>query len=383
MIVETLAVLGASGALSACWVALIKWVRADRAGERAKLELLESDSRHADHGLVDIRSNAFKPNELVATLCITCDVQLGPELWQKKLDDELAALDAPADHVDPARRKVSRAAVEKLGFRWSGKSKVPGSHNMLAHFVCTKSRNGKHKIRVIFEDNRALEAFMGYRGFGGLWDGELEHEKAFNAADHYVEVRPMIPSGPNLESPVDNWSADDYRRRGWSTEILDSNYDHSIGQYVLQLFHKAWPGRVSRLRFDTKADAGRWWGSCIPYDDFQAGRRKVKVGPGGIRSFTADGVGETFVGEAKRLTEKIAQLIGVPPDVVGRLTAAQADALVRAAQAGLSHERLWEQIPGWTAVDTARARQHLRASDDVEIYAFGQERPVRRFRGRP
>lgn len=359
---EILFILGASSGLAAIWTALWKWTR------RRPVAAIESD--HAGHELVDIRSDVFKPNELVATLCITCDKQLGPEVWQKKLDDELAALDAPADHVDPARRQLSRGELEKLGFRWSGKVKVPGSHNMLAKFICTESRNGKHYVRVILHDKAHLERFLAYKGFGGLWDGELEHRKEYSAADTYVEVRPMIQPirDPQLESPVDDWSADDYRRRDWTTEILESNYDHSQRKYILPLFQRSRPGRVSRLKFENKAEAAAWWGSCIPYSDFIAGRRTVRRVSGGIRSFSAGGVTETFRDQSEKLSDQLARLTGIPPAIIGKMSAAQASEALNLAQFGVPVQAIWERIPGWTAEDTARARKHMEDEDfDVEV----------------
>jgi hypothetical protein len=344
---EVLFILGASGALSATWVALWKWARQSKRTAKA-IEAL--DTSHAGHELVDIRSSVFKPNELVATLCVTCDVQLGPEVWQEKMDEALAALETPADHVDPVRRQLSRGELEKLGFRWSGDEKVPGSMNMLARFVCTKSKNGNHKVRVILHDKKHLARFMGYRGFGGLWDGEVEHK----ADSPYIQIRPSFPD-PSMDPPKRSWSADDYRHRGWTTELLDSNFDHSEQKYVLPLFQKQ---RVNRLTFDSKAEATRWWGSCIPYDDFIAGRRTVRRGAGNIRSFSAGGVTETFHREVKRaitaeeekLSEQIARLTGIPQHLMGKMSAAQAaEALNRAS---------------------------LGDVDEVEIRAWGVEEPI-------
>lgn len=52
---------------------------------------------HAGHELVDCQSSVMSPNELVATLCVTCDEQLGPEVWSAKMTKELAALESAAE----------------------------------------------------------------------------------------------------------------------------------------------------------------------------------------------------------------------------------------------------------------------------------------------
>lgn len=184
--------------------AALGWLRQARRTRRERRALVaeRDDCSHDAHELVDVRSNVFAPNELVATLCVTCDKQLGPEVWKRKYDDELAALEAPDGHSEPARSRHSRTELEKLGFRWSGKSKVPGSDNMLAHFVCTKSQNGNHKLRLILHDKAHLSRFLAYKGFGELWDGDLDHmnfavetnRKLRRAADAYIEIRPKIAS---------------------------------------------------------------------------------------------------------------------------------------------------------------------------------------------
>lgn len=229
-------------------------------------EPLDNETRHLNHELVDVRSSVFAPNELVATLCVTCDKQFPPRLWEAKISAELAALERP---------KTVRS------------------------------------------------------------------ESAGPVSTTYVTVEPMIR--PNaawlieardaeLESPRDSWSADDYRRRNWTTEILESNYDHGQRKYILPLFQRSRPGRVSRLTFENKAEASAWWRSCIPYDDFIAGRRRVGRVSGGIRSFTASNSIETVLqSEGRRLSEKIAELTGIPQDRVLGMSASEAQEAIRKA----------------------------------------------------
>jgi hypothetical protein len=58
-------------------------------------EPLDNETRHLSHELVDVRSDVFAPNELVATLCVTCDKQFPPRLWESKISAELAELEKP------------------------------------------------------------------------------------------------------------------------------------------------------------------------------------------------------------------------------------------------------------------------------------------------
>lgn len=373
------AVLGAA-ALGPWVVKLFRAIeRRYQAGDDAKMALLRSGSDHDAHELLDIRSNAFAPNELVATLCVTCDAQLGPEVWQRKADRELAALEGPDSHAEPLRSQHSRGELEKLGFKYTGQSKIGGSHNVLAHFTC--KRNHNHNVQLILHDKQHLERFLAHKGFGGLWEGELDH----GATSAYIQVRPAIPAlDIRLDSPKGSWSADHYRRRGWTTELLDSNFDHSEQKYILPLFQGK---RVNRLTFTDKAEATKWWGSCIPYDDFIAGRRTVKIGSGGIRSFSAERVTDTFRQEQEKITDQLARLTGIPAPIIGKMSAAQASEALNLAQFGVPAQMIWEKLPGWGAEDTKRALKVMEdagLADEIEIHAWGEREPivVKRWPGR-
>lgn len=87
--------------------------RRHQLGDAAKRQLGRIDTAHDEHELVDIRSNAFAENELVATLCITCDKQLGPEVWQAKMTRELAALEAPRKTLQAENAEL-RAKTDEL-----------------------------------------------------------------------------------------------------------------------------------------------------------------------------------------------------------------------------------------------------------------------------
>jgi hypothetical protein len=67
---------------------------------------------HSACELVDVRSSALVPNELVATLCITHDEQLGPEVWREKMSRELEALDESGPHAPPAAKRNSEHVVK-------------------------------------------------------------------------------------------------------------------------------------------------------------------------------------------------------------------------------------------------------------------------------
>lgn len=88
---DWLHVLAGPAGLTAIIAMLISYVRY---ANQKRGEFEELARGHDECELVDIRSDAFKPNELVATLCITHDEQLGPEVWRRKMDRELAALEA-------------------------------------------------------------------------------------------------------------------------------------------------------------------------------------------------------------------------------------------------------------------------------------------------
>lgn len=378
---EVLLGCAAAAAMGPWIIKLIRAIeRRYQAGDDAKLALLRGDTGHDAHELLDIRSDAFSPGELVATLCVTCDAQLGPEVWKRKADRELAALEAPVEDAEPARKQMSLGEVEKLGFRYTAQSKISGSHNVLAYFAC--KRNPKHEIQLIFSDKDHLKRFRHYNGFGGLWKGDLDHSKFGPELNPkyrtpYVEVRPSLPDfrlSAKHDAPKGSWSADDYRRREWKTELLESNFDHGAQKYILPLFQSQ---RVHRLTFDNQAEATKWWGSCIPYDDFIAGRRTVHRGAGNIRSFSSGGIVESFKQEGEKLTDQLARLTGIPAPVLGKMSAAQASEALNLAQFGVPAEMIWEKLPGWTEADTERAKAIMDDGDVVEIHAWGKQDPIK------
>lgn len=78
-------------------------------------EPLDNETRHLNHELVDVRSSVFKANELVATLCVTCDKQFPPSLWEAKISAELAALEKPKPKTDTAYVTVEPMITDFAG----------------------------------------------------------------------------------------------------------------------------------------------------------------------------------------------------------------------------------------------------------------------------
>lgn len=77
-------------------------------------ELQPADAcKHPEDSLVEVRSDAFRKGELVATLCTECDAQLGPEVWQAIMDRKFDEWTREHQSQEEARAARDRAAAEK------------------------------------------------------------------------------------------------------------------------------------------------------------------------------------------------------------------------------------------------------------------------------
>lgn len=159
--------------------------------EPAKKELPKKCS-HPESALVDIRSDVFSPKELVATLCTACDEQLGPEVWQKILDRELAALDEPPVSVG----WPSRSMREYLDDGW--RLAIEASKQLTL-------RNEKGcEATIYFDDRDHLKAFAHGEELG--IEGPVKHSVKCSAyrkprkpktsstfvEDTYIPVQPKF-----------------------------------------------------------------------------------------------------------------------------------------------------------------------------------------------
>lgn len=68
--------------------------------------------KHPDDKILPIHSDAFEKNGLVATLCLACDSQLGPEVWRDKMGRELAAFEKEQTAIEIKQKVADELATD-------------------------------------------------------------------------------------------------------------------------------------------------------------------------------------------------------------------------------------------------------------------------------
>lgn len=207
---------------------LVSYVRYASRQARRVVEGVQGEA-HDHCELVDIRSDVMAPNELVATLCVTHDVQLGPEVWQSKMDRELAELEKPKTVAQIHSEFIDTAFIR--------------IEPMLKDTTYSMTQQIRKKLE---------EDISGYAQ--PLWED------------------------PRYVPPRRSWSADDFRRWGWEPSFKQSNFDHGAQKYVLPFYRERGERTWStyKLDFHSEAAAQGWWRSSVSYEHYRKQREAVR-----------------------------------------------------------------------------------------------------------
>lgn len=163
--------------------------------------------KHPEEDLVEIRSDAFKKGELVATLCTKCDKQLGPEVWQAFMDRKFKAwvLETQTREERDAEReaKLAELRAEQADLEMLTDAALQ-EFLRDAGVTLSKMRWGvsdsqDRKRREIIENCAKWRKELDRRGVKKVpsWKRQLEEElppkkSDFVAGEHYLPVSPKF-----------------------------------------------------------------------------------------------------------------------------------------------------------------------------------------------
>jgi hypothetical protein len=165
---------------------------------------------HSACELVDVRSSALVPNELVATLCITHDEQLGPEVWREKMSRELEALDESGPHAPPAAKRNSEHVVKII---------ARDNKRLTEHLSRLAGREDGERVEISAWGNglvRDIHASLDGLPLQKLWE---KLPAATVAQDVDAVLRKLGVEQVDPE-PSSSWRYSRFRQYGWRIEEI-------------------------------------------------------------------------------------------------------------------------------------------------------------------